>query len=149
MFFKYFGPSFNKAAIYIAFNNTKYNRRHYFNTQRFSSLVQLSVYSNKLVQLLFLHGCRKAAVHSLADFQRHGKVIVFVKLLSFSFEAHKKIESSSDAGAKLKDWQRPPEKEGNRAAFIIFSTFNHSVNANLIPILGFQQSHSFYQGRSC
>lgn len=80
--FKYFGPLFNKATIYIAFNNTKYNRRHYFSTQRFSSLVQLSVYSNKLVQLLFLHGCRKAAAHSVADFQRHGKVIACVKLLS-------------------------------------------------------------------
>lgn len=107
LFFKYFGPLLNKGAVYISLNNTKYNRRHYFNTQRFSSLVQLSVYSNKLVLLLFLHGCREAAVHSLADFQCHEKVIVCVKLLSrFPLKPIKKIQSCSSAGAKLKDWQR-------------------------------------------
>lgn len=134
MLFKYFGPLFDKAAIYIALTNTKYNRSHYFNTQKFSSLVQLSVYSNKLLQLLFLHVCRKAVVHSLADFQCHGKVIACVQLWPcFPLKPIKKIQSSN-AETNVKDWQRSHLRKRKTTAFIIFSTFNHSVNANLIPI---------------
>lgn len=75
--------------------------------KRLHSLVQLSIYSNKLVQLQFLNGCKKAAAHPLADFQCHERVILGIKLLPhFLRKPIKKMQLSSDAGAKLQDQQR-------------------------------------------
>lgn len=75
--------------------------------KRLHSLVQLSICSNKLVQLQFLNGCRKAAAHPLADFQCHERVIMGVKLLPhFFLKPIKKMQLSSGAGAKVKDQQR-------------------------------------------
>lgn len=107
--------------------------------KRLGSLVQLSVYSNKLALLQFLKGCRKAATHPLTDFQCHKRVIVPL----FPLKPISKMQSNNDTGVKLKDWQRShlkireTEILSTPPSFILFSTFNHSAIGNLAPILVF------------
>lgn len=143
LLFEFFCALIYKAAIYISSNNTKYDRKQHFNTQKAQFPGAAHLYSNKLVQLQYLKGRRKAAAYPLAGFQCHERVIVGVKLFPhFLLKPISKMQSCSDTGAKLKDQQRSHLKIRateipSTPPFILFSTFNHLAIANLVPILVF------------